>query len=107
MSSSKVYLDEKDKSVEGHIFIGKLTFDGKTIWERSCHDNTVALAEALREIDPRFHMAFTKKDKTVEGHTKYITVKAKGKVVLDKLNTHDNMHDLAVAVQAIVDVLGL
>ncbi|PQE06580.1 hypothetical protein CJF31_00009703 [Rutstroemia sp. NJR-2017a BVV2] len=105
---STLSLDDKQHSVEGHIFVGTLTFDGRKIWERSCHDNTVALGQALEKIDPRFRMSFEKKDKTNEGHTKTITLKDKnGNTLVDKLSTHDNMHDLVVSVNALTTALDL
>ncbi|KLU92137.1 hypothetical protein MAPG_11084 [Magnaporthiopsis poae ATCC 64411] len=96
-----VWLDDKDHSVEGHIFNCTLTFRNKVIWgPASCHDNTVALRNAIHEADRRFDMSFTKKDKTVEGHIRYISVKSNGKVLLDKLSTHDNMAGLVSAIDA-------
>ncbi|KAM0246381.1 hypothetical protein ACHAQJ_010252 [Trichoderma viride] len=97
----EVWLDPKDHSVEGHIFTCTLTFRNKVIWgPTSCHDNTVALRNAIHKADRRFDMSFEKKDKTVEGHINYISVKSKGEVLLDKLSTHDNMIGLVSAINA-------
>ncbi|PQE18312.1 hypothetical protein CJF32_00008049 [Rutstroemia sp. NJR-2017a WRK4] len=105
---SSIWLDDKGNSKEGHIFIGTLEYNGKQIWKRSCHDNTVALAEALKKIDPNFHMSFEKKDKTVEGQTKSLSIKTKsGDTLVDKLSVHDNMHDLVVSVNALMNALDL
>jgi hypothetical protein len=95
-----VWVDDKAHSVEGHIFIGKLTFRNKLIWgPATCHDNTVALGNAIHEADRRFLMTFEKKDETLEGHTRYISVKSNGTVTLDKLSTHPNMDDLVQAIK--------
>ncbi|CAD6441826.1 d353dc51-b741-43ec-8574-4609fa85c38d [Sclerotinia trifoliorum] len=51
-------------------------------------------------------MNFASKSKTIEGHTKYISVKVGDNVVLDKPSTHDNMHDFVVSVTAILATLG-
>ncbi|KAL6791089.1 hypothetical protein J3E68DRAFT_411905 [Trichoderma sp. SZMC 28012] len=102
-----VWLDHKEHSLEGHIFECTLTFRDKIIWgPKSCHDNTVALRNAIHEADERFDMSFTKKDKTAEGHTRYISVKSNGKVLLDKLSTHANMQGLVDAINATLTVAG-
>lgn len=98
-----VWLDNKDHSVEGHIFNCTLKFRNKVIWGPiHCHDNTVALREAIHAADRRFDMSFEKRDKTIEGHIKYISVKSNGKVLLDKLSTHDNMVGLISAINAVL-----
>ncbi|KAL8364673.1 hypothetical protein RB595_003787 [Gaeumannomyces hyphopodioides] len=94
-----VWLDKKRHSVEGHILKCTLTFRGKVIWGPiSCHDNTIALRNAIHDADRRFDMSFTKKGKTVEDHTRCISVKSNGKVLLNKLSTHDNMAGLVAAI---------
>ncbi|PYI25432.1 hypothetical protein BP00DRAFT_499496 [Aspergillus indologenus CBS 114.80] len=96
-----VWLDDKEHSVEGHIFNCTLTFRNKVIWGPiSCHDNTVALRNAIHQADRRFDMSFTNKGHTVEGHTRYISVKSNGEVLLDRLPTHDNMAGLLSAINA-------
>ncbi|KAJ8066481.1 hypothetical protein OCU04_005541 [Sclerotinia nivalis] len=104
--TSSIWLEDKAHSVEGHIYTGTLWFNKKIIWERSCHDNTIKLGDAIHQLDPRFSMSFAKKEKSVEGHTKYISVKVEDKVILDKLDTHDNMDSLVTSVTAILAALG-
>ncbi|KAM3473215.1 hypothetical protein MY5147_004891 [Beauveria neobassiana] len=99
----KVWLDSKDNTVEGHIFTCTLLFKGKKVWGPvSAHDNTIELQKALHKADSRFEVELKKKDRTLEGHTRYISVKAGGKVYLDKLSTHENMQGLADVVDAII-----
>ncbi|EFX06181.1 hypothetical protein CMQ_6502 [Grosmannia clavigera kw1407] len=101
-----VWLDNKEHSVEGHTMECTLKFKGKVIWgPTSCHDNTIALREAIHDADDRFDMSFTKKDKTGEGHTRYISVKSNDKVVLDKLSTHDDMAGLVNAIKVTLIVV--
>ncbi|OAA36393.1 hypothetical protein BBO_08270 [Beauveria brongniartii RCEF 3172] len=98
-----VWLDSKDNTQEGHIFTCALLFKGKKVWGPvSCHDNTIALKDALNNADNRFDLELKKKDRTLEGHTRYISVKAHGKVYLEKLSTHENMQGLVAAVDAII-----
>lgn len=102
-----VWLSGKEHSVEGHIFEATLKFNDKAIWGPvSCHDNTIALREAIHKADKRFDISFTKKDKTNEGHTRYISVKSNGQVLLDNLSTHDNMAGLVAAIDAVLAVEG-
>ena len=71
----RIWLEDKPHSVEGHIYEATLTFNDTIIWgPKTCHDNTVTLREKIHEADNRFDITFTKKDKTIEGHTKYIYV---------------------------------
>ncbi|KAI1086557.1 hypothetical protein F5B19DRAFT_131114 [Rostrohypoxylon terebratum] len=101
-----VWLENKNHSVEGHIFNCTLTFRNKVIWGPiSCHDNTVALRNAIHKADSRFDMSFTKKDHTVEGHTCSISVKSNSEVLLTKLSTHDNIAGLVTAINAVLAVV--
>ncbi|KAM3480893.1 hypothetical protein MY8738_004744 [Beauveria namnaoensis] len=94
-ASLRVWLEKKRNSVEGHTRECTLTFNGSVIWgPRSCHDNTEGLAKALSEADPRFQLALRPKRKTIEGHTRTISVMAGGRRYLDRLSTHDNMIEL-------------
>ncbi|KAF3762122.1 hypothetical protein M406DRAFT_53353 [Cryphonectria parasitica EP155] len=100
-----VWLENKQHSIEGHIFQCTLKFDDRVIYGPiSCHDNTVALGDAIHNADSRFKMSFDKKDHTVEGHTRYISVKSGDKVLLDKLSTHDNMAGLVAAIDLALDI---
>ncbi|RYP38289.1 hypothetical protein DL767_002620 [Monosporascus sp. MG133] len=97
--ATRVWLDPKDHSVEGHTKQCLLTFNGAIIWgPTSCHDNTTKLRDALKEADSRFDIIIMEKPKTVEGHTAYISVSRGDKVYLDKLSTHDNMTGLCKAI---------
>lgn len=93
----KVWTENRDHTKEGHTLTGTLKYKGKTIWgPRMCHRNTFLLGDALQEADWRFLMIFEPREKSIEGHTRYISVKDwNGKVILDKLMTHPNMDDLA------------
>ncbi|EJT79102.1 hypothetical protein GGTG_04191 [Gaeumannomyces tritici R3-111a-1] len=73
--SLSVWLDDKKHSIEDHIFECTLRFiNDRVIWgPASCHDNTISLGEAISMADSRFKMSFTKKGKTVEGHTRSIS----------------------------------
>jgi hypothetical protein len=51
-------------------------------------------------------MLFIKKDNTVEGHISYISLKSNGKVLLNKLSTHENMAGLAQAIETTLTVVG-
>lgn len=98
-----VWTEHKEKSEEGHHLTATLLFNGKAVWgPRGCHENTMLLAEALTTADYRFTILFKKKEASVEGHTRYISVWSKGKVTLDKLSTHDNMDSFADTVNDIV-----
>lgn len=99
LTKGDVWDEPKDHSTEGHIFTCVLTFRNKTIWgPATCHDNTVALRNALHYADRRFDIIFTKKDRTLEGHTRYISVKSNGETILDRLSTHPNMDDMITAI---------
>ncbi|KAM3429056.1 hypothetical protein MY4824_008479 [Beauveria thailandica] len=93
----EVWTENKEHSVEGHTLTGTLNFKGEPIWgPRGCHDNTVDLGTALQKADWRFAMTFENKAHSVEGHVRYISVKDwNGKLLLDKLSTHDSMDSLA------------
>ena len=99
-TTMEVWTENKEHSVEGHIFTGTLKFKGETIWGPThCHDNTARLAEALQNADYRFSLLLSARDKSVEGHIRYISVKDwNGNTVLDRLSTHDSMDSLARAV---------
>ncbi|KAM3450544.1 hypothetical protein MY3296_006007 [Beauveria thailandica] len=96
----EVWTEHKEHSVEGHTLTGTLNFKGERIWgPRGCHPNTVRLGTALQTADWRFAMTFEDKPHSVEGHVRYISVKDwNGRVILDKLSTHDSMDSLARAV---------
>lgn len=94
-----VWLDDKDHSVEGHNCEATLTFQGTVIWgPESCHDNTFALAQAIQRTDGRFNLIIERKSKTIESHTRYISVASHGRTLLDRLPTHDNMEGLIMAI---------
>ncbi|OAA51639.1 hypothetical protein NOR_00232 [Metarhizium rileyi] len=97
-----IWLDAKDNSVEGHTLNGILTFNNKVIWgPKGCHENTENLRKALNKADHRFDMILVPKEKSVEGHTRYISIRdSNGNLVLDKLSTHNNMEGLVAAVNA-------
>ncbi|KAL6691201.1 hypothetical protein J3F84DRAFT_387094 [Trichoderma pleuroticola] len=47
-----IWLIKKEHSIKGHIFNCTLTSRNKVIWGPvSCHDNTVALRNAIHEAD--------------------------------------------------------
>lgn len=95
-----VWTEYKEHSVEGHEYTGTLKFKGKNIWgPRGCHGNTMQLGTAINNADWRFFMNFETKKHSVEGHTRYISVKDKDEVTL-KLGTHDSMDELAAAIRA-------
>ncbi|KAB8228987.1 uncharacterized protein BDW43DRAFT_303430 [Aspergillus alliaceus] len=100
-----IWIEDKPHSVEGHIFYGTLTFKGKVVWgPKHCHNNTTQLKTALRQADDRLDMEFISKPNSVEGHTRYISVKSKGNVILNKLSTHDNMDELVTVVKTIWNI---
>ncbi|KAL8346720.1 hypothetical protein RB598_000557 [Gaeumannomyces tritici] len=101
-----VWLDDKKHSIEDHIFECILRFiNDRVIWgPASCHDNTIPLGEAISMADSRFKMSFTKKGKTVEGHTRYISVSSGDQVLLNRLSTHDNMAGLVSAINLALDL---
>ncbi|KAH6855791.1 hypothetical protein B0I37DRAFT_365800 [Chaetomium sp. MPI-CAGE-AT-0009] len=100
--SFKIWIEGKEKTIEGHIFICTLKFKDKVIWgPATCHDNTLTLRDAIHKADSRFDMSFQKKDKTVEGHTRSISVKLGDTVLLNKLHTHDNMEGLVKAIELV------
>ncbi|KAI1074810.1 hypothetical protein F5B20DRAFT_562485 [Whalleya microplaca] len=71
MATTRVWLDCKEKTVEGHTKQCILFFDGKEIWgPTSCHDNTTQLRDALHKADSRFDLQIMEKPKTIEGHTR-------------------------------------
>ncbi|OJZ90595.1 hypothetical protein ASPFODRAFT_40993 [Aspergillus luchuensis CBS 106.47] len=100
----QVQTSNKEHSVEGHTYTGTLKFRGQTIWgPHTCHDNTQQLARALQNADWRFSLELDSKEKTIEGHTRYISVTDwNGNLVLDRLSTHDNMDTLAEAITGAV-----
>ena len=103
-----VWTVAKEHSVEGHTLTGTLRFKDQIIWgPRGCHDNTMRLGDALNQADWRFAMSFAPKEHTIEGHTRYISVKGwDGTLLLDKLNTHDEMDSLAKTVMDIINKEG-
>lgn len=69
MICTRVWLDAKDHSVEGHTKDCVLFFKGKEIWgPEHCHPNTQELADALSKADCRFYLKLTDRDHSVEGH---------------------------------------
>ncbi|KAH6858810.1 hypothetical protein B0T12DRAFT_165499 [Alternaria alternata] len=99
---TKVWLDTINKTVEGHTNTCTLFYNDKIIWgPRSCHDNTVDLQTVLRKADPRLELRLARKDHSVEGHTRAISVMSKGEVILNKLSCHDNMEGLVTAINTI------
>ncbi|KAB8271132.1 hypothetical protein BDV30DRAFT_240746 [Aspergillus minisclerotigenes] len=101
--TSRVWIEDGDPRVEGHTLMGTLRFRGEIIWEHGWHPNTVKQFEALYKLDPRFTMAFEGKERSVEGHTKLISVESGGSVILDRLPTHSSMEELVTAVKAILN----
>ncbi|KAI1920649.1 hypothetical protein LOZ58_004589 [Ophidiomyces ophidiicola] len=95
-----VWTEHKEHSIEGHTLTGTLKFKGEVIWgPHGCHENTMRLGTALNNADWRFAMTFESKEKSVEGHDRYINVKDKnGAAVLNQLSTHVSLDDLARAV---------
>ncbi|RMJ05297.1 hypothetical protein BHE90_014269 [Fusarium euwallaceae] len=103
----RIWTEPKSHSLEGHIFNGTLLFNGNAIWgPRSCHDNTVDLINALSDADPRFTMRFERRNNTNEGHTRSISLRVDGRVVLNKLSTHDSMDGFVIAVNTARAVAG-
>ncbi|KAJ9203779.1 hypothetical protein DTO164E3_2133 [Paecilomyces variotii] len=101
--SNTVWTENKDHSVEGHTLTGALYYNDTLIWgPRGCHGNTRRLGDALHDLDRGFYMKFDDKEKSIEGHTRYISVKAKGNVILDKLSTHPSMDELATVVKGVL-----
>ncbi|KAK2778713.1 hypothetical protein CKAH01_11639 [Colletotrichum kahawae] len=97
--SYKIWLDDKPHSKEGHIFEATLPFNGQEIWgPRGAHENTSRLGDALRKADPRFDIVLKKKSHSVEGHVRCISVIHHGRLILNKLSTHDTMEGLVKAV---------
>ncbi|KAE8343862.1 hypothetical protein BDV24DRAFT_128332 [Aspergillus arachidicola] len=101
--TSRAWIEDGDHRVEGHTLMGTLRFQGEIIWEHGCHPNTVQLVEALYKLDRRFTMAFEGKERSIEGHTKLISVESGGSVILDRLSTHSSMEELVTAVNVILD----
>lgn len=82
-------------------------FKDRQVWGPvSCYDNAEQLRDAIRKAVVRFALTVESKSKSIEGHTRYISVKSHGIVLLDKLSTHDNMEELAIAIEAILAALG-
>ncbi|KAI8155502.1 hypothetical protein K4K49_007297 [Colletotrichum sp. SAR 10_70] len=97
--SYKIWLEDKPHSLEGHTFEATLTFNGRDIWgPRGAHDNTFRLRDALQKADPRFDIILKKKSHSLEGHIRYISVIHHGRLILNKLPTHDSMEGLVKAV---------
>lgn len=93
---NRVWLTEKSKTVEGHVNTATLYFNGNKIWGPSgCHDNTVDIQTALRQADPRFELRLERKSHSVEGHTRSINIRARGKMYLENHSCHDNMQSMA------------
>ncbi|KAM0429249.1 hypothetical protein ACHAPT_006463 [Fusarium lateritium] len=103
----KIWTEPKSHSLEGHIFNGTLYFNDNIIWgPHNCHDNTTDLINALSDADPRFRMRFERKSNSREGHTRSISIRSNGRIVLDKLSTHDNMDGFVIAVNTARAVAG-
>ncbi|EHA57819.1 hypothetical protein MCOR27_007655 [Pyricularia oryzae] len=104
---SKVWLNEKPKTVEGHTNTCQLFFEGNPVHENpiSCHDNTVDIQTALRKADPRFELRLARKDKTVEGHTRSFNIKCKDEDILKDHSCHDNMITIVNSINALWAVL--
>ncbi|KAI2607725.1 uncharacterized protein GGS25DRAFT_497203 [Hypoxylon fragiforme] len=99
MATTRVWIEPKEHSVEGHTKQCILTFKGQVKWgPHSCHDNTTSRRDALHKADSRFDILIMDKPKTIEGHIATISVSAGDTVYLDKLSTHDNMEGLCKAV---------
>ncbi|KAI1347136.1 hypothetical protein F5Y01DRAFT_256564 [Xylaria sp. FL0043] len=99
MAFTRVWLDSKEHSDEGHTKLCILTFNEKVIWgPTGCHDNTIHLKEALHKADSRFDILIMDKPKTIEGHTAAISVSRGGTTYLSRLSTHPNMQGLCAAV---------
>ncbi|KAJ3941953.1 hypothetical protein N0V92_013830 [Colletotrichum tropicale] len=97
--SYKIWLEDKPHSLEGHTFEATLMFNGREIWgPRGAHDNTFRLRDALHKADPRFDIILKKKSHSLEGHIRYISVIHHGRLILNKLPTHDSMEGLVKAV---------
>ncbi|KAI1802992.1 hypothetical protein F4811DRAFT_526656 [Daldinia bambusicola] len=102
-----VWLDDKSHTVEGHTSQCSLYFKDKRVWGPvRCHNNTVQLKEAIEKADDRFSLTVEPKSKTVEGHTRCISVKSKGEIILDRLSTHNNMTGLVTVITAILSIEG-
>ena len=102
MAANHVWIETTGHSVEGHTNTAALYFNNNLLWgPKSCHDNAVDLQAALRQADPRLELRLARKDKTVEGHTRKISVRANGQNVLEGLSVHDNMDDLPGIINAV------
>ncbi|KAF4468125.1 nuclear RNA binding [Fusarium albosuccineum] len=102
-----VWTENKAHSVEGHTYQCTLTFQDRDVWgPYHCHENTHQLGNALHRADPRFNLRMEAREKTVEGHTRSISVKFQNTVILDRLSTHDNMDGLCQVIRALVDAEG-
>ncbi|KAJ6070612.1 hypothetical protein N7467_011931 [Penicillium canescens] len=102
-----VWTEKRGNTVEGHTLTGALYFNNDLIWgPRGCHVNTRRLGDALHDLDCGFYMKFEGMTKSIEGHTRFISVKARGDVILDKMDTHDSMDELAAVVKGVLAGLG-
>ncbi|KAI6354344.1 hypothetical protein MCOR25_008667 [Pyricularia grisea] len=103
---SSVWLNEKSKTVEGHTNTATLYFKGeKIVGPFSCHDNTVDIQTALRQVDDRMELRLARKDKTVEGHTRAFNIKHNGKEILSNHSCHDNMESLVNSINTIWKIM--
>lgn len=94
-----VRLDRAPSSVESHKYECTLSFNGSVIWGPvTCHENTRDLQYAIHKADDRFDLSLTRKDLTVEGHTRCISVISEGETLLDRTSTHENMTGLVTAI---------
>ncbi|POS73689.1 hypothetical protein DHEL01_v207920 [Diaporthe helianthi] len=97
-----VWLDDKPHSVEGHNRQCTLFFKDNQVWgPKGCHYNTTSLADAIQKADDRFVLRLEPKPHSVEGHTRYISVKSRGQLLLNRMSTHDNMAELVAVIDAI------
>ncbi|KAE8312377.1 hypothetical protein BDV41DRAFT_539379 [Aspergillus transmontanensis] len=96
----RIWIEEKRHSVEGHLYHAELKFHDRIVWSGTCHENTHRLKEALEKSDSRWELEITRKDKTIEGHTRQISVLYRGEIILDRLSTHPNMDNLVQCIES-------
>ncbi|KAI8722837.1 hypothetical protein NCS52_00428800 [Fusarium sp. LHS14.1] len=99
---NRVWLNEKPHSKEGHDNTATLFYQGNQVWgPHGCHDNTVDIQTALRQADPRFELRLERKSHSIEGHTRTINIRARGKMYLENHSCHENMQSMADTINGI------
>lgn len=93
-------IEEISHSVEGHTVGITLKFKDEIIWgPHSAHGHVYDLRAAMAVRDERFEFVLKDMRKTIEGHTKGITVIYHGEVIVDKISVHHNMDEMVAQIQ--------